>query len=530
MKKLLKSRIKSFDAVAIIFSIAWILILTFDYFNKHAIYLDSVQHFKYFRLTIFYIVLGALFVWIFDKDSKILNKKRSHFFIPFTLLLFPISILALAISYSKFYFQDISTGDYVYLLGQALYVFLAGFIVLFACYCIGARVSQTFLNKKVISKSHYTLDLGIGICIFILFLFGVAAFHLLNWIGALVLILLAIGLNYKFAWKGIVGIISFNPNYNKLQLALLYLIGILFIINFIFILGPYPLGFDSRNYYLNIPKIIAAHNGLVEGFQPYNWELFISIGIVLFKKIEVSMFLAQIGAILASASAYQIARSIFRLDKTGAMLISLILIITPAISRQMFIELKVDLALLFLQIITIHLFVSYKIYKNKKENAMYIFSIILGILLGIGLGIKLLHFFLIFALFAALTLDKNKVYGLMFIILFGFGAILFLKLDDHTGLRGYHKHVNILSYILLAAGFLSGAWYLYTDFAKAKKSLVQMAIILTTCIVTISPWMAKTYYDTGSTNVIKLLRGSGSGHDIDQQKMSEIYNKIKSEE
>ena len=524
MKKIFKSSIKSFDIIALLFSVFWIVILLFDYLNKHPVYFDSIVNFRYSGLILFFIVLGVSWTWLIH--SKAVGTKKKNLLIPLTVLTFPISIIAMVFAYDEYYASSIVLEDYLHLLGLSFYVISAVFILLFSCYCFGVQLSQKLLVKKIMSKSHYTIDLSIGIILVTFLLFILGSMHFLNFWTCALLIFLPIGVNYKVASEGFKNIWSYNPDFSKFQLAILFTCGIFCVLQFVFILGPYPLGFDSRNYYLNIPKLIAENNGLVRGFQPYNWELFMSVGLVLFKKMQVSMLLSQIGGVLASASAYALARSYIKLNKTHALLISLLILITPAISRHMYIELKVDLALLYFQLVTIHIFLSHLLYKNKTRNSHIVFSVVLGVFLGYGLGLKLLHFFLIFGLFVALSLDKRKVLALGFIILIGLGLVFLLRLDEQTGLRSYHKNVDLLSYVLIALGLFCGGILLYKDFQKGKKLFTQLGIILFTTIFTFSPWVVKTYYETGRTDLLGLIRGSGGGHHFDNKKITEIYNKM----
>ena len=526
MLDVLKKKNGALDLFAILFSVFWIVILLLDYFNKHAVYVDSLVHFKFVKLSLFLIFYGVLFTSILNYKKGLVLKFRPYLFTPLVIISFFLCLLVMAISYSKYYLFKMDSLSYFHFLLNAGTILLGGFSILFACYSLGNLISHRLLNKKVIAKSHFTLDIALGIMLFTFILFPLAWFHLL---GAEVLagiLLISIGLNYKTALNGWKTMISLQPNFNPYQNAILYLIGIFAIFNFAYVISPYPLGFDSRNNYVNLSQLIAHNNGFVKGFQPHNWELFMAVGKVLFGKIEISMFLSYVGGILAAFALYNFSNNIVKLSKTISLLITLIFITTPAISHQMYVEFKVDLGLLYFQIVTVALFFSHMVYKNVKPKFEWIYAVITGLLLGFGIGIKLLNFFLIYGLFCAIAIDRKNNYSAFSAIFLGLGIILFLKIDQMTGLRKFHEYADILCYSLLLAGAICAIYSFYKNFEKTKKVYIQMAVIGIVSISCFTPWVYKSYCDTGSANVMRLIRGISPGHIIDYKIMDEKNKEV----
>jgi len=62
---------------------------------------------------------------------------------------------------------------------------------------------------------------------------------------------------------------------------------------------PFPYGFDALAIYMNLPKLISEQNGLIAGFSPYYWSLFVSLGFILFDNLSVVIGLSVTGGILS---------------------------------------------------------------------------------------------------------------------------------------------------------------------------------------------------------------------------------------
>ena len=520
-------RFKSFffdkQFITIILCIVWILLVLIDYLNKHSVYIDSIIHFKYFNLAIFIISYIVLAAYLFHNKYFLAGRVKSIF--KFNVLIsIPIFILATNISFSAFHSEKIGFQEHLYLLYNSLYVSLSGGVILISSYCIGRQISERYLNKKVIYNSQFTLDLVLGIICSTMMLFLVAVIHYLNFWTGLIIVLLPLVIFSKTMIQAFKTLYSFQPSYSWIDVVLLQVMIFFGVINFMFALGPFPLGFDSRNLYVNVANLVAENGSILRGVQPYNWELYSAAGKVVFGKLEVIMFLFQVGGWLAAIAVYQLSKNLLKLSSTVSLWVALILLVTPAVFRQMFIELKIDLALLFVQIVTLHFVVSHFIYKNKKNNASILFSIVLGVLLGFGLGIKVLNFFLIYGILVAVAIDRSSLYAGMGTAMLGLAIILFLQLDVYSGLRVYHPYVNELTLILTLIGGGILGFQSRANFTSIKRVAKDYALVFFCMLLLISPWMINNYEYGKSQSLLQIIRGKGTGHSLDVNKVIEIYN------
>ena len=170
--------------------------------------------------------------------------------------------------------------------------------------------------------------------------------------------------------------------------------------NYLYSQAPFPLGFDARNYYVNISKLIADAQGLIEGFQPYAWSLVMSTGYIAFDSPEITMFISTLGGILALFAIYELSHRYLRVDSNLSWFVVLLVMVSPTITNHWMIEFKTDLALMFFQLTILNLmmwwlFVEKKVKAKKpflleSKNDLLVI-ILLGVLLGYCLAICLLY-------------------------------------------------------------------------------------------------------------------------------------------
>jgi len=528
MDKKINHSLEKFDFYILAFSCLWIFLIFADYLNKHPVYVDSFRHFSFHKLIIFFVAFTALILFIYSK-RHLLGRFKKYLYSTLILISVPTVIMAISLSFAKYHTQEVQSHHHIYLLANSIYILLSGMAILFSSMVLGRKVCASFIDKKLILKSHFTLHLTLGIIITTGLLFLLGVFQFLNQWSVLVVVLLPVIICYKEAFASLKSIFSFEPDFSLLQMGLVMVMLFFCMINFVSILGPFPLGFDSRNLYMNIPMIVAHNGGLVGGFQPHNWELFSSIGLFLFQKIEVTMLMYQAGAVLVAMASYYSAQSIFKLSKTSALLVGALLIFTPAITTQMYTELKIDLGLLFFQLVTLQFYISHEVYKGKTKYAPYVFSIILGIMLGFGMGIKLLHFFLIIGLFVAMSFDRKNPYSVWAVSLIMIGAILFLRLDDQTGLRRYHQWADMLSYLFLGLGVVLTVLSFVKHLDFSKRLITKYLIIFACTVMTFSPWVILSAQSNKGARIMSIIRGGSGGHNMDQQKITDIYKRLNQE-
>ena len=350
---------------------------------------------------------------------------------------------------------------------------------------------------------------------------------------------LMIILQYKFAWKTIVQLFwkrfSLPTGLTGWGTFIGWMLLIMLVLNFLFVLAPFPLGFDARNYYVNISKLISEQEGLIKGYQPYSWGLIMSTGFIAFKSAGVALFISTLGGILALFAIGKVMIDFFKISANFTFLALFVFVNTPAITNQWIVEYKIDLTLVYTQM-TVLLLSLHWIFKLKKKAVRYpllqtkedyTILLIIGILLGFGLSIKALAIFVIAGLFIGFWAISGDVIGSIAIALFGLSLTLLLKLDDSSGLRVYHENINITSNVTaaLAVVMLILAAYRYRNsiVPNVKTSLLLGLFI----IISFSPWMIKNYFDLDEKTLSGLVIGQDPVPRIHLIEIIENYEKSK---
>jgi hypothetical protein len=320
---------------------------------------------------------------------------------------------------------------------------------------------------------------------------------------------------------------------NWLGAGSFYLLVLLLGINFTAVNVPMPAGFDSLTVYANLPSLIGGQHGLVEGFQPYNWSIFMSLGYVLFNSTAVSLALSNLGGILAAFALYALCRRWLKLDTNYALLAILSFSITPAVTVQSSAELKIDLGLLFVSLCVLLVLLDYlggvfgkkeaaKTAADKAKAAAFSFKKLpfppeiawMGLMSGFALGIKLTTTYFALALLVALWYAYHGRRGFWAMFLASLFLVFLVKLDDFGGLRQFHLGVGLLQWgVLAAALFLFAGSYL-AHAAHFKKSIKLSMVYGAFALLAFVPWLVKNFAETRSLSPTALMNGKAASPDI----------------
>ena len=326
---------------------------------------------------------------------------------------------------------------------------------------------------------------------------------------------------------------------NGLNIVGLFCISILILylaMNFTYNQSPFPIGFDSRNFYMNISKQVALKEGLIYGFRPYNWAILMSMGFVIFKSTAVGLSLSFYGYILSLFAIFHLGARRLKINPNHVLLAMLVLTASPAITNQLYVELKTDFGLLFFQILTVSFFLSFvssdrcKAYmrstqiEKAKLKALSPYLIILGLFVGFGLGIKMTNMFLLFSiiicLFWLFNDDKILTSG---VILLTLALFMIVRLDDLSGVRLYHLGLNSILMVLLGSGVVAMGYSLYRNRNAVFKPFVLVCCIGLISMTTMSPWLIKNFNETRSLSPKTLLNGAPAGPDININTLHNNY-------
>jgi len=527
----------------VLLGIVWIVFIFLDYWNKHPFYSLSFEHFKLVNFTIFLSVLGfgLAFLYHFTK-----GKKYKFLFSGLALLIFSI-VISIGIAYSFTSFAEGSVnntnqGESVFIhaltyTGKAIVNFLELLLIFLSVFSIGYKALQVVdFDIRESSRTIYSTVIGIMIFTFVMFILAIAGL-LYNFI-LLPLLVIPIFINWRKNLSllkeiTISNVFAKDSKLNFLTGLLITGLIALITINFLACMGPFPSGFDSRNYYVNISKLLADYNGLVEGFQPYSWSLFMSLGSIAFKDISLTLLISFSGFLLSLWAIWELCRSYFRFSVNHSLLILLLLCTVPAIFNQLYVEQKIDFGLLFVQLCSVLLLVDI-VDKIKAASEFRVdkelirLFILLGVFSGFALGIKATHLYMLFAIVIMLWTIYCGYYGFLAAFFFTLFVVFIGKLDDVSGLREYHLGISYLKYIVLALGLGFFGLSIYKDRLAFISSFKTSAILALVALIVFSPWMIKNYSDSSSSiSMNKIIMGDNPGPGINATKMINNYEKSK---
>ncbi len=500
------------------FIFIWFVILLLDYINKHPGYWTSVEYFQYPKLYIFLSVFFGGLGLVYSKDR--FDKWR----LPvngISLAIFSfILIIAISISHMNFAVAPTSSAELVHLITKAI-VMLIGFTLFIMVMRSTGHVVYRRLLKDLINKNPI-LDIAMGLMVFvsILFLLGVMGQFKQNVI-ILVLFLMCVS-NVFFLGKSMKSFFLKPMDLNGLSLLGVLsfcILSYVLIVHYLYNIAPFPSGFDSRNFYINISKLIAENNALVEGFQPYFWSIFIATGYAIFDRAEVALECSYLGLVLTVFAAYRFSRVRLKLDRNMVLFCLAIFVLIPAVANQMYTELKVDFAMLFFQILCLEYFLV--LAKRLKLLDLGLSAdllrkniglvVLVGVLCSFALGIKLINMFLVFTIIVIIWWSSKDRYATIGILSLALLLFLYAGIDELSGLNKYHLSEPIVKAIL-ALLMIGGAGM---SFVKNRQVFIRKTIVtvvfLASTGVFILPWMIKNYSETKSLNPKTLLMGTDPG-------------------
>lgn len=525
--------------LSVVFTVFWVLFVFLDYWQKHPVYFHSFRLFGHWGLAAMLVLLGAGVVWSVLKFGK--QKKYQGVFNGLSLF---VLFLFISVSSVGFVFREV-VENASYDLPKAVHVFsnvagsaLATYFITLSCFVLGNLLNEK-IKVKVKKEDQVVLDIAAGIGGMVLFLFLLGAVSFLH---SFVIFPLLIGL-LVYRWKKALAFLKMtllqplvtDKKLNVVGTAGFFLLVTVLSFNFTALQMPMPPGFDTLTLYANLPSLIGQHHALVEGFQPYNWSVFMALGHILFDSLSVSLALSYLGGLLALYAMFVVGRGWLNLDVNTALIAVLAFSLIPNFSGQMFAELKIDLGLLYIYLCIVLLLLNY--FVNAKNSSVketsrlksWLFHspelLLMGLLTGFSLGTKLTTVYFAFALICALWYRWAAVRGFFAVFLISLFLVFLLKIDNTAGLRQYHIGVDTLKWGVLLAGLLLVAG-IYTDNKKALlESVRTTALFGVFFLLSFSPWMVKNYVDTGSLNPTQLMSGKEASPDINLQILEQNWQR-----
>ena len=526
------NEVKIRRGVFITFSLLWMTIVFLDYMDKHPIYWLSVVKFKYHTWLIVNALVGIILA-LYSKGLGCFKKlgpakiNGLHIY-----LLFLFVLCFTAFSFNQYMRVDLNISHYLHLITRSSYTLLGGLIVFLSAFSLGDLLITRLFKQDLPNITRVLTSMALGLFVISLILFGIGAMKLLINPVVLAVLILPILINYKsngkhlksWFWKPY----QIPTDWSFWASLMLYGCLVLATMNFFFTQAPFPMGFDARNYYINISQLLAQNEALVPGFQPYSWNLVASVGYIAFLSPEITLFLSTIGIFLSCWGIYELSVRYFKILPDYAIMVIMIFLLTPAIMNHWIIEFKVDLTLLFVQLSI--LCVLFNWISHKKEEILLVnrsdwnMLFIISLLIGFSLSIKVLSVFLAFGVVLVYFLFHRDRWGTVGIACLGISLPILMQLDNISGVRSYFDNPNHAAYLFATLGLVALGYSLFKNIKT--HSIPLLKIISITGLVSIlcfSPWVVKNYMDNPNGSAMQLLLGKKPQADINVRSIDKKF-------
>jgi len=543
---------KLYRGVIIFFIAFWIAFIFFDYWQKHPVYYIGFQYFQYWNLLLIYGLIGVAFV----AGLHFIRKKKKFLFLTNGLTLYILGLIISATAVQVFLLKTnqkpLTGSNLSTLLGKLIYTSFGTYSTLLVSYVIGCFINRVFpLDLRPRAELLVNIGLGILGLVGVCFVFGI--FHLLVWYTLLPTFLIIAGFGWKYSLdfikRTLINPIKISKYFNTFGAISFYILLIFISLNFMQVNVPFPRGWDALSVYVNLPSLIRDYSGLVQGNQPYNWSLYMSIGYLLFDSIEIVLSISYVGGLLSIAAMYHLCRHWLNMNANFSIFALLVFYTYPSVGFQCYLEQKIDLGLLFILFCILIVLLDwvatyYEPFKKKNSESNVKLSddytedwkslflqphiATMGLLTGLAIGIKLTTLFTIFGIIAVIWYVLKGNNGFLAIFSIGVFIMLSLKMDRVSGLREYHLSVTALTWIM----FLAGIGLLFLSFKDDKESFIKGLKISTVyCLffmLPYLPWLGKNLAELdGKATTLKLINGTTAGPSGNVKTFRDNYQKVK---
>ncbi|MCB0554666.1 MAG: hypothetical protein KDD02_14045 [Phaeodactylibacter sp.] len=508
------------------FSLAWFVLVFVSYWAFHPYYSVAVGRFPNLdmAIAIFLLCGGAWAALAFlparkkSKNGRAVNGLAIYGFILF------LQLVAFGIYGSRNRLFDYGMGAaLMYFLVFNLLLHGAVFLIVLLHYALGNLIMQR-LSPWYARDSQKVLSLAVGVSLsgFVLVLLGLAGL-LYGW---LIWILVA-GL---LAWQWRASLVFVQgllwkptlrlPNSKWGAIPVFLLLGTI-AVNNIAAIKLFPIGFDGAGLYMNTAHLISDYHGLPAGGQAFNWQVFLSLGELLFGQAPIAILLSHFSVFFCLFALYRLSRLF--MGRGAAWLVAALLYLNPAVSFHVVVDEKIDLGFLFITLSILLLVLEYPVRLAGKKPAppnQTIFRLsrwavpesaliwaLAGWLAGYAFGIKYTGLISILALvtYAAYQQMGAKtavgLFALLTGLIFPLGVYKFgyLELGNTSPWAFAGLGVLIGLPLLLWGG--RGQWTLW------KPLSIRMALFACSAGLVFLPWMGKNLNENRQLSIDALLTG-----------------------
>lgn len=553
-----------------IFAVAWTIIILSEYWRNNPFYGKALEYFQYADLLVVFLLIGAVLSWGISK----VKKKPIKFINGLTVFvgLLILDVITMMLFYGKVASINLDGSGLFSHLGHLTGVAAAVFLVYLAVRAIG-QILTTIFPIKIATTDLPVIQVALGIMTLTGLLFLLGIFGLLtNWVVIPILLILLLADphgTFQVIKKTLFQPLKITKNLNVFGVFSFLFLGVFLLFDFVQILRPFPAGTDAINVYVNLPKVIGESGELVSGHLPYNWSLFMSLGTVVFDRIDVTLALSFFGGFMAFRVLYQLSRKWLSINQSAFCL--LLFGSLPMTNYFLFQDMKIDLGLLFLTLCVLLLFYNLLVppkghsakqsstdktiplknrnrtkQKNKKplfglQSARWLIAgknffsaripsvlkenrilVVMGLLGGFAFGVKLSFLFFFMALVAGIWYSENGIFAFTAAFFLIFGTVFLLKLDAQPHLRAFHKNVDVLQWALMVIGMGLTAYLFFTKRKSTINMLKKTLILGLVFLLPILPWFGKNISETNKISIYRILNGKKAAPELDMKELKKL--------
>ncbi len=492
-----KSKISSSSPVLPWIYLVWAIFVASSYWMLNPKYSLAVAHQAYFAPVVSTLVILALLGWLYAK-TKILDRLVSGIGIFFlsVILLLPYWI-SFSGSYSSIHF---GANAFVQLVAHYVWMIWILLLVWLSAYGIGDRIMQWMRWSPERYGLWYSLAIGQMVWTGVLFLLGVLGLLHQMILGGILLLFIAI--NVKRVWSLVRSLWQPIHIKGKRSIWLIILSGILILfvgLNLVYNIKAFPIGWDAGSYYINLSSLIGEESGLVRGYQAYNQSLFGSLGLLIFKSLPGVFALVISGGILVALLIYQLVRQYA--SRTMALFAALWFYSLPTVSFLSTKDVKIDLGLLFILIVTVLMFVEWLGTKTEQKKSVLV---VVGLLLGFAVGIKYTAVFFAGSLLVMYWYARVGLRSALALLLVMVSAFVLIRVDRISGVAMGVSGGKLLALVTAIPGIL---YLLIKNKKKVLAPLKLSGVLAVVALLGFGPWMGKHLAENRSIKPMKWLFG-----------------------
>lgn len=525
-----------------VFAIFWMVVVFSEYWRYNPNYGKALQLFQYYDLLILLLAIGAGITWYIKKPRKKALRPLNGLSIFGGLLL--IDIIAVNRFCAKVDGFNFTIAGIFSQVGHIIGVALCLFLVYLLVRVIGKLFTSIF-PPRIASVDLPMIQVALGTMIFTFLLFVFGMVGLLNPFVLVPICLLILAIYWRFSFQitkdTLIAPINIPKNINAVGVFSFLFLAVFLILNFVQILRPFPIGADSLRLYVNLPTLIMDYGGLVSGHKPYNWSLFMSTGLTIFGRTDVVLGLSFMGGLFSLFALWRLSRKWLNINLSALVL--LLFYSIPMVSFLSYMDMKIDMGLLFITLSILLLFFNLTVPPKKlndqpalngvgllkantffkqripqvlKQNRLLV---LMGLLAGFAFGIKLTILLFFLALHSAIWYNRGGTIAFFSSLFLSLGFIFLLQLDGRADLRQFHQNVPVLQWGLIILG-LGLMGYMFIKKKDKLAELVTYSLVIGSFFVLpFLPWLGKNIIETKKVTQFSLLNGKKSSPIIDLKKI-----------